>query len=121
MRVLFDHNVPKKLRQFLLSHSVSTSRELGWDTLKNGELLEAAETGGFEVMVTGDKNLSYQQNLAGRRLALVVLDTTNWNILKWKSLPIAAALDAATPGSFQEVTIKPPPRRPPTLRVSHDQ
>ncbi len=61
MKVLFDHNVPKKLRTLLPGHAVSTSRELGWDTLRNGDLLTAAEANGFEVMVTADKNISYQQ------------------------------------------------------------
>jgi predicted nuclease of predicted toxin-antitoxin system len=82
VKVLFDHNVPKKLRSLLPRHEVSTSRELGWDALKNGELLAAAEANGFQVMVTGDKNLSYQQNLKDRKLALVVLGSTDWNTVK---------------------------------------
>ncbi len=61
MKVLFDHNVPKRQRSLLPGHEVLTSRELGWDALKNGELLNAAETNGFKVMVTGDKNMTSQQ------------------------------------------------------------
>ena len=60
MRVLFDHDVPKRLRSLLPGHEVKTSRELGWDTLRNGDLLDAAEANGFDAMVTGDKNISYQ-------------------------------------------------------------
>ena len=101
MKVLFDHNVPKKLRALLPGHAVSTSRELGWDTLKNGDLLIAAEANGFEAMVTGDKNISHQQNLEGRKLALVVLPTTDWGILRKNQGPIVAASDEATPGSFK--------------------
>ena len=78
MRLLFDHNVPKRLPTLLPGHEVITSRALGWDTLRNGDLLNAAETNGFEAMVTGDKNMSYQQNLDGRKLALVILADTNW-------------------------------------------
>jgi hypothetical protein len=55
---------------------------LGGAELENGELLKAAQDDGFEGMVTGDKNLSYQQNLKGRTLALVVLSTNNWNVIK---------------------------------------
>ena len=104
MRVLFDHNVPKKLRQLLPGHTVSTSRELGWDTLKNGDLLEASEANGFAVMVTGDKNLSYQQNLKGRKIALIVLPTTDWGMLKQNPAPIITALDRATIGSFERLS-----------------
>lgn len=108
MNVLFDHNVPKKLRQFLPGHFVKTSRELGWDMLKNGDLLNAGETNGYDVMVTGDKNLSYQQNLAGRKLALIVLETTDWNILKRNPASVAVAVDSALPGSFQVVALESP-------------
>ena len=112
MRVLFDHNVPKRLRSLLAGHEVITSRELGWDTLRNGGLLNAAETNGFEAMVTGDKNMSYQQNLGGRRLALVILADTDWPTLKENPVPIVAALTEATPGSFRLLTEPALPRRP---------
>ena len=106
MRVLFDHNVPHKLRHFLTGHEVSTADEMGWAELENGELLRSAEEAGFEAMVTGDKNLSYQQNLSGRLLALVVLSTNNWNVVKLKSEAVQKALDLAVPGSFQVVDFR---------------
>jgi predicted nuclease of predicted toxin-antitoxin system len=103
VRVLFDHNVPKKLRTLLPGHEITTSRELRWDALKNGELIDAAEASSFECLLTGDKNLSYQQNLQGRKLALVVLSATDWNTVKEQAALVAAAFDAATPGSFRQV------------------
>ncbi len=106
MRVLFDHNVPKRFRQFLTHHEVKTAREMGWAELENGELLAAAETAGFDVMLTGDKNLAYQQNLKDRKLALVVLSTNDWNVLKQTPMPIVEALDGAKPGSFQTVAVE---------------
>jgi len=112
VRVLFDHNIPKKLRSLLPGHSVITSRELRWNELTNGELLAAAEANGFEVLVTGDKNLKYQQNLKGRKLALIVLGETDWNILKEQPEAVAAALENATPGSFREVLFQRRQRRP---------
>jgi predicted nuclease of predicted toxin-antitoxin system len=104
VRVLFDHNVPRKLSAFLIEHDVVTAVEMGWASLENGELLRVAEEAGFAVMVTCDKNLSYQQNLSGRTLALVVLSTNNWNVLKLKSEPVVSAVHAATRGSIQRVT-----------------
>lgn len=113
MKVLFDHNVPKRLRSLLPGHLVKTSRELGWDTLRNGDLLNAAETNGFEAMVTGDKNMSFQQNLKGRKLALVVLADTDWPTLKQNPGPIVAALAEAIPGSFKALPALLPRRRGP--------
>jgi predicted nuclease of predicted toxin-antitoxin system len=105
VKVLFDHNVPHKMRQFLDEYQVSTAEEMGWAQLENGELLRAAEGAGFAVMVTCDKNLSYQQNLQGRTLSLIVLSTNNWNILKLNLTPVIESVRAVTPGSFQFVEI----------------
>jgi hypothetical protein len=89
------------------AHDVSTADEMGWSELENGELLRAAEVAGFAVMITGDKNISSQQNLRGMTLALVVLSTNNWNVLKHNPRPVAEAVDAAEPGSFQVVRLEP--------------
>jgi hypothetical protein len=105
VKVLFDHNVPHKLRHWLDVHDVSTAEAMGWAELENGQLLTASEDAGFAAMVTCDKNLSYQQNLSGRRLALVVLSTNNWNRLKLNLSPVIAAVDSASEGSFQYVEI----------------
>ena len=85
------------------AHDVSTADEMGWSELENGELLRAAEVAGFAVMVTGDKNISSQQNLQDMELALVVLGTNNWNVLKHNPQPVVEAVDAAKPGSLQVV------------------
>ncbi len=111
MRVLFDHNVPHKLRRSLVGHDVKTADEMEWAELKNGDLLNAAENAGFAVFVTADKNLSYQQNLEGRNLALVVLSTNDWKTLRENPQPVADAVDASKPGGFQMVSIEPRPPR----------
>ena len=80
-----------------------TVRYLGWSGLKNGELLAVAEQNGIEVFVTADQSLSHQQNLSGRRMAIVVLSASNWPIIKAHIPAISAAIDRATSGSFQEV------------------
>ena len=111
MKVFFDHNVPHKIRRFLTGHDVRTADEMGWAELENGELLNTVEHAGFAVMVTCDKNISYQQNLQGRKLALVVLSTNRWKILRNDPARILAAIDRAGPGDFEAVTFAGRPRR----------
>jgi hypothetical protein len=109
VRVLFYQGTPVPLRHTLPGHDVSTAYELGWATLKNGELLRSAEEQGFEALVTTDTNLRYQQNLAVRRIAVVVLSTTSWPRIRAVAERVAAAVDAASVGSYVEVHIPPNP------------
>ena len=106
MRVLFDHNLPHKLRtslDTLGTHEIITASYMGWGDLTNGELLRTAEESGIEVLVTGDQSLLFEQNLTGRRLAIVALSTNNWPIVKNHLPQILAAIESAVPGSFQTV------------------
>ena len=105
MRVLFDQGTPAPLRHLLPGHDVATAYERGWSTLKNGELLASAESSGFEVLVTTDTHLKYQQNLATRTIAIVVLGTTSWRRIKAAAAVIAAAVNASTRGSYAEVAV----------------
>jgi predicted nucleic acid-binding protein len=84
-------------------HEIVTASYMGWRDLKNGELLRIAEESGIEVLVTGDQSLLYEQNLTGRRLAIVALSTNNWPIVKNYFAEILAAIDSAVPDSFQAV------------------
>jgi predicted nuclease of predicted toxin-antitoxin system len=111
MKILFDHSAPDKLVKFLRSrHSITLSRTMGWKELENGDLLLAAEAEGFDLLLTSDKNLRYQQNLEGRRIALVVLGQGNWPLIKPYVAQVVAAVNAVTPGSFVEVDIPLPPK-----------
>ena len=103
MKVLLNENLPHLLRNNLGDHDVFTVRYKGWAGLKNGELLKTAEDDGFEVFITGDQTITYEQNLTGRRVAMVVLSSIDWHILKDNLLPILAALEDARPGSFREI------------------
>jgi glutamate racemase len=105
LKVLFDQGTPVPLRGHISAHYVSTAYELGWATLKNGELLAAAEKSGFEVLVTTDTNLQYQQNLNQRKITNVVLSTTSWPRIKKNITAIIQAVDIATPNSYQRVAI----------------
>lgn len=105
MKVLFDQGTPAPLRRDLPGHTVETAYELGWSSLQNGALIAAAEAAGFEVFVTTDRNLKYQQNLVGRNLSIVVLLSTSWPRIQ-RALPqIVQAVDAAVPGGYCEVRV----------------
>lgn len=103
MRLLFDQGTPAPLRDHLQAHSADTVAERGWSDKDNGELLDLAEAEGYDVLVTTDQNLRYQQNLGGRRLAVVVLLTTAWPRIRQRSERVVAALDDLRPGSVREV------------------
>ncbi len=106
MLVLFDNGTPRTLSRFLIErHLVTECRAHGWQELGNGELLSVAEAAGFEVLVTTDKDLRYQQNLSERKIAIVVLGKGRWSLVKHYVSRVVAAVDAATPGSFAEVEI----------------
>ena len=106
MLVLFDNGTPRTLARYLIDHhTVTEARARGWEELENGELLSKAEAAAFEVLVTTDKNLSYQQNLAGRKIAIVVLGQGRWSLIKQYVPQIVTAVNAATQGSFAEVEI----------------
>ena len=105
MRVLFDQGTPVPLRQSLTRHEVATAHERDWSTLKNGELLDTAEKLGFDVLVTTDLNLKYQQNLTSRRIAVVVLSTPSWPRIQRAIAKVVGAIDAASEGSYTEVEI----------------
>ena len=102
MRIRFDQGTPAPLRHALVGQTVSTAYEMGWAQLENGDLLQAAEAS-FDALVTTDQNLRSQQNLAGRRLAVLVLPTTSWPKVRAHLLEVAAAVDALRPVDFVEL------------------
>jgi uncharacterized protein DUF5615 len=103
VRILFDQGTPVPLRRHLTGHEVATAYEMGWSAIKNGELLKSAEVQ-FEVLITTDQNLRYQQNLTGRRLAILVLPTTSWPRIKAHVTEVIAALNNLRLGEFRELT-----------------
>ncbi len=107
MKVLFDQNTPRPLARFLAGHEVVRAVELGWQQLSNGELISSAEAHGFDVMITADRNLRYQQNLAGRMLAIVVLPSGRWPEVKPYASAIIQAIDSARPGGYAEIALSP--------------
>jgi hypothetical protein len=105
MRILFDQGVPRGLTASLLSHEVTEARKLNWERISNGALLKLAEEVGFDLLLTTDKNVRYQQNLSERKISIVVLGQSPWWLVRQHLDAIVAAVDAATPGSYVEVEI----------------
>ena len=105
MLILFDHGTPAPLQSFLKEHTVKKTKDLGWNTLSNGELLKVAEEAAFEVFLTTDKNIRYQQNLAKRIIAIVVLGNSRWPVVQLHVDRVVAAVNAAHPGTYIEVQI----------------
>jgi hypothetical protein len=105
MLVLFDHVTPGGIARFLRGHTVIKAKDRGWDTLTNGDLLAEAERAGFDLVLTADKNMRYQQNLTARRIALVVQSTPQWPLVRLHTERIAEAVNSAPPGSYVELEI----------------
>ncbi len=105
MRILFDQGTPVPLRQHLTSHVVDTAFERGWSALHNGALLDVAEQEGYELLMTTDQNLRYQQRLADRQLAIIVLLSTSWPRMQLWIDTIQAAVASIVAGGYQEIAI----------------
>ena len=105
MRILFDQGTPVPLRRHLVDHDVDTAAENGWSDLDNGDLIEMTERRGYEILVTTDQNLRYQQNFNDRSLSVVVLLSTAWPDIQLRTEEIRATIDEIRPGEFMEVSI----------------
>ncbi len=105
MRILFDQGTPAPLRRHLHPHPVDTTAERDWSTISNGELLKCAEEDGYEVFITTDQNLRYQQNLTGRRIGIVVLMATSWPRTQQHIPEILAAINNVLGGGYEEIAM----------------
>ena len=105
MRILFDHNIPSGTARALVGHQVTEAIERGWQRVSNGQLIANAEEAGFDVFLIADKRIRYQQNLKGRRIAVVVIGNPTWRILRKHLDRVTVAIGAVTPGSYTEVDI----------------
>lgn len=103
MRILLDEDAPLPLRRALPGHNAFSTQYVGWSGLKNGELVAAAEAEGYDIFITCDQSLEYQQNLNDRRIAIILLSAQEWPILKEHLDTIREAVETATPGSYQRV------------------
>jgi predicted nuclease of predicted toxin-antitoxin system len=105
MKILFDQGTPVPLRRHLTGHTVTTAYEAGWSALSNGDLLVAAEKAEYQILVTTDQNLRYQQNLQERRIAIVVLRSTSWPRIRLRIDAVRKEIDASRVGGYVEIAI----------------
>ncbi len=105
MKIILDQGAPAPLRRYLQGHSVDTAFEMGWSTLHNGELLARAEESGYELLITTDQQLRHQQDLASRRLAVLVLLSTSWPRMQSRIHEILEVVNRLQPGYYEEVSI----------------
>jgi hypothetical protein len=105
MRILFDQNVPRALRNLLPGHDVRTAAEMGWSTLANGDLIDSAESASFEAIVTADRNVRFQVDICSRALAVIILSTNHWPTLQRGAATVLRALRRARPGSYQDAAV----------------
>jgi len=105
MKILFDNCTPNPIARSLSGHEVTFARHIGWHELKNGELIQRAEDAGFELILSTERNIRYQQNLAGRKIAILVFGQQNWNLLRPHIQFVVDAVNAAIPGGYAEVDI----------------
>ena len=105
MNILFDQGTPVPLRRHLSEYRVTTAYEQGWSNLLNGRLLEIAEQAGYELLITTDQNLRYQQNLARRQIAIIVLGSTSWPRIQKHLATIRNAIERARSGTYEEIAI----------------
>ena len=105
MKLPFDNGTPAPLRRHLGDHIIHTAAHLGWANLTNGDLLDSAEEAGYEVLITTDQSMRYQQNLSGRQIGIVVLLNPRWPLVRLCTAEIRAAIYAVQPGEVREVPI----------------
>jgi hypothetical protein len=105
MLILLDQGTPAPIIPYLEGHSARTTAQQGWDRLKNGELLTVAENAGFDLLLTTDRNMPYQQTIGGRKIAVMVLSRQQWPQLRSQIQIVVDALKTVRPGSYTHVEI----------------
>jgi predicted nuclease of predicted toxin-antitoxin system len=99
-KLLLDENLPHKTRDLLAEYEIFTVAYLGWTGTRNGDLLDAAERGGFDVLITSDQGFPHQQSLHGRHISVVLLPTPDWNVIKGQKGAISIAIERSSPGTL---------------------
>jgi hypothetical protein len=105
VRILFDQGTPAPLRRWLSAHTVSTAYEQGWSTVTNGDLIRLAEQQGYDLLITTDTNLRYQQNPEDRTIAILVLSTTSWPRINAAADQVVDVVSDLAPEDYCELRI----------------
>ena len=102
MKIILDENLPKALKRYLSAYEVTTVQEQGWAGVKNGELIARIDEV-YDVFITSDKNLKYQQNLTGRRIAIIELPTNRLKLLETITDKILLEVESVSLGMYVQV------------------
>ena len=105
MKILFDQGTPLPLRRSLTGHTVDIPSRKGWSRLRNGNLLDVAEQESYQVLITMDRSLRYQQNLAHRSVSIIVLMKASWPRIRRHVQEIANVVNSIEPGQVMEIEI----------------
>jgi len=111
MRILLDENVPQGVRNQLPGHEVASVQEMGWSGIVNGKLLALADEAAFDVLITGDLNIRYQNDLAARRIAIIAISTTHWPTVRTNLPALRDAVESASQGIYRSLRLPRPPHR----------
>lgn len=107
MKILLDHNAPQGLRHLLDDHDIQTAEYLGWETLRNGDLIRNAILDGYEIIITCDQSIRFQQNLIQQRITVLTITTNDWDTIQTNISLIRRAIDTAQQGEDNIVQIRP--------------
>ena len=109
MLILFDHSTPRGLRRFLHGHTVHVAEEHDWHRIANGLLIRRAEEVGYQLLISADQTIQYQQNLSVRKIAILVLMKNDWSLIRPHVDVVNAAVNLIQPGEYVEVDFPMPP------------
>ena len=107
MKILLDHNAPHGLRRALMDHDVQTAEYLGWETLRNGDLIRNAVQDGYEMIITCDQSIRFQQNLLRQPIKLLTITTNDWETIRASISLVRQAIDTAQQGEDNIALIRP--------------
>lgn len=107
MKILLDHNVPHGLRTELAQHEVHTAAYQGWDELENGDLLEAAASHGYHMLITCDQGIPYEQDLNRYDVTLVTIMNGDWNVIRQNIDRVSERIETAVPGQANPIYFPP--------------
>ena len=106
MKILFDNSVPWGISRHLAGHTIQSAKKMGWATLENGNLLTAAEAVGFDILITSDQNLPYQQSFTTRKIAVLILSTNHWPTIEPEVARVKSAVDFLQAGQVIRLEIE---------------
>jgi predicted nuclease of predicted toxin-antitoxin system len=105
LKILLDECVPWPVHTFLPGHGCKTAQQMGWAALENGDLISAAAAAKFDLFITCDQNIRYQQNLKSREIAILELSTNNFRKIERVAAVLQETVERIGPADFLQLQI----------------